>query len=65
MNLLYSIVDRIYIGRMPEIGTAVGLCFPIVVLITGFTNLCGVGGVACYITMWITVYRKLGREEYI
>jgi Na+-driven multidrug efflux pump len=48
LNLLYSIVDRIYIGRIPEAGTlalgAVGLCFPVVILITGFTNLYGMGG---------------------
>ena len=38
LNLLYNIVDRIYIARIPEIGTAalgaVGLCFPIIVIIT-------------------------------
>ena len=35
LNLLYSIVDRIYIGRIPKEGTdalgAVGLCFPIII----------------------------------
>ena len=34
LNLLYNIVDRIYIARIPHIGTAalgaVGLCFPLV-----------------------------------
>lgn len=48
LNLLYSIVDRIYIGRIPHIGTqalgAVGLCFPIIIVITGFTNMFGLGG---------------------
>lgn len=48
LNLLYSIVDRMYIGRIPDTGTealaAVGLCFPIIVLITGFTNMFGMGG---------------------
>ena len=48
LNLLYNIVDRIYIARIPEIGTAalgaVGLCFPLVILITAFTNLYGLGG---------------------
>ena len=37
LNLLYNIVDRIYIARIPDIGTAalgaVGLCFPIIVII--------------------------------
>lgn len=48
LSLLYNIVDRIYIARIPEIGTtalgAVGLCFPIVVIITAFSNLFGTGG---------------------
>ncbi len=48
LNLLYSIVDRIYIGRIPGIGTqalgAVGLCFPIIILVTAFTNMFGTGG---------------------
>ena len=48
LNLLYSIVDRIYIARIPDIGTAalgaVGLCFPIIIIITGFTNMFGSGG---------------------
>ncbi len=48
INLLYNIVDRIYIARIPETGTmalgAVGLCFPIVILTTAFTNMFGSGG---------------------
>ncbi len=48
LNLLYNIVDRIYIARIPEIGTAalgaVGLCFPLVIIITAFTNMYGGGG---------------------
>lgn len=48
LSLLYNIVDRIYIGRLPGIGTAalgaVGLCFPVIILITAFTNMFGLGG---------------------
>ena len=48
LNLLYNIVDRIYIARIPEVGTAalgaVGLCFPLIVIITTFANLFGNGG---------------------
>ena len=48
LSLLYNIVDRIYIARIPDIGTtalgAVGLCFPIIVIITAFSNLFGSGG---------------------
>ncbi len=40
LSLLYNIVDRIYIARIPEVGTtalgAVGLCFPLIVIITAF-----------------------------
>ncbi len=52
INLLYNIVDRIYIARIPDIGTvalgAVGLCFPIVILVTAFTNMYGSGGAPLY-----------------
>ncbi len=48
LNLLYNVVDRIYIGRIPKVGTlaltGVGLCFPIISLITAFTYLFGNGG---------------------
>lgn len=48
LNLLYNIVDRMYIGRIPETGrialTGVGICFPIITLITAFTYLFGNGG---------------------
>lgn len=48
LNLLYNIVDRVYISRIPEVGTAalgaVGLCFPLIVIISAFANLFGTGG---------------------
>lgn len=48
VNLLYNIVDRIYIGHMPEVGdlalTGVGLFTPMLMLITAFAMLCGSGG---------------------
>lgn len=48
LSLLYNIVDRIYIARIPGVGTtalgAVGLCFPIIVIIAAFCNLFGSGG---------------------
>ena len=48
LNLLYNVVDRIYIARIPGEGTAalggVGLCFPLIVIITAFSNLFGTGG---------------------
>lgn len=48
MSLLYNVVDRIYIARIPHFGTAalgaVGLCFPLIVIINAFANLFGSGG---------------------
>ncbi len=48
VNLLYNIVDRIYIGHIPEIGasalTGVGLFTPILMLINAFAMLAGSGG---------------------
>lgn len=48
VNMLYNIVDRIYIGHIPEEGalalTGLGLCFPILMLVTAFSSLVGMGG---------------------
>lgn len=48
VNLLYNIIDRIYIGHLPEVGgialTGVGLFTPILMLITAFSMLAGAGG---------------------
>lgn len=48
VNLLYNIVDRIYIGHIPEVGvtalTGVGLCFPVICIIGAFTMLVAQGG---------------------
>lgn len=48
INVLYSIVDRIYIGHIPHTSaqalTGIGLCLPIITIITAFANLFGMGG---------------------
>ena len=48
VNLLYNTVDRIYIGHIPGNGdlalTGLGLCFPIIMIVTAFANLIGGGG---------------------
>lgn len=48
INVLYNVVDRIYIGRIPGAGslplTGVGLCLPILSMVTAFANLFGMGG---------------------
>lgn len=48
INLLYNVVDRIYIGHLPNIGakalTGVGVTFPIIMIISAFSSLIGMGG---------------------
>lgn len=62
LNLLYNIVDRIYIARIPEVGTAalgaVGLCFPLIVVITAFANLFGSGGAPLF-----SIYRGKKKNQ--
>ena len=48
INMLYNIVDRIYIGHIPDTGamalTGVGVCMPLIMIITAFAALVGNGG---------------------
>lgn len=48
VNILYSIIDRMYIGNIPKIGdlalAGVGICGPIVTLLSSFGTLVGLGG---------------------
>ena len=48
INVLYSVVDRIYIGHIPHVSadalTGVGLALPVITIITAFANLFGMGG---------------------
>lgn len=48
INALYNVVDRMYIGRITGYGasplTGVGVCFPLIMLISAFTALIGMGG---------------------
>lgn len=62
VQLLYNVVDRIYIGRLPGTDnmalTGIGLTFPIVTLIAAFTNLFGTGG-----TPLFSIARGRGEQE--
>lgn len=48
INMLYNIVDRMYIGHIPEIGkealTGVGVCMPLIMIVTAFAAFVGAGG---------------------
>ena len=62
VQMLYNLVDRIYIGHLPEVGelalTGVGITFPITVLIMAFTGLFGIGAVPLF-----SIARGKGEEE--
>ena len=48
INVLYNIIDRIYIGHLPDVSTqaltGIGLTLPVITIITAFANLFGMGG---------------------
>lgn len=48
INMLYNIVDRIYIGHIPEAGaaalTGVGVCMPLIMIVSAFAAFVGYGG---------------------
>ena len=48
INMLYNIVDRIYIGHIPEVGaaalTGVGVCMPLIMIVSAFAAFVGYGG---------------------
>ena len=48
INMLYNIIDRIYIGHMEEVGqlalTGIGVCMPVIMIVSAFAALVGSGG---------------------
>ena len=61
INILYNIVDRIYIGHIEEGSslalTGLGICFPIITLISAFSAFAGAGGAPLAAI-------ELGKSEY-
>ena len=61
INVLYNIVDRIYIGHIEDYGqlalTGVGVTFPVLMIISAFSSLAGAGGAPL-------ASMKLGRKDY-
>lgn len=60
INILYNIVDRMYLGRLPGhlALTGLGLCLPIISILMGFANLCGMGGAPL-----CSIHRGRGENE--
>lgn len=62
VNILYSLVDRMYIGHIPDVGhtslTGMGLTFPLITIVMAFANLGGMGG-----SPLCSIYRGQGEEE--
>ncbi|WP_195607481.1 MATE family efflux transporter [Intestinimonas butyriciproducens] len=63
INVLYNIVDRIYIGHIPGAATdaltGVGLALPIITMISAFANLFGMGGAPlCSIARGAHAYKR-------
>lgn len=60
INILYNIVDRMYLGRLPGhlSLTGLGLCLPIISILMGFANLCGMGGAPL-----CSIHRGKGENE--
>lgn len=60
VNVLYSIVDRMFVGQIPVVGNlslaAVGVCGPIVTLLSSFGTLIGIGG-----SIWMSI--RLGQKQ--
>ena len=64
VNLLYNIVDRIYIGQIPVEGklalTGMGVTFPVITLISAFAALIGMSGkkvVVHYVCMYAAFFK--------
>lgn len=62
INILYNIVDRVYLGHLEGVGrlsiTGLGLCLPVISILIGFANLCGMGGGPL-----CSIYRGRGEQE--
>ena len=63
INMLYNIVDRIYIGHIPETGalalTGVGVCMPLIMIVSAFAALVGNGGAPRASILWEKVIKNL------
>lgn len=71
VNMLYNIVDRIYIGHIPEVGslalTGIGVCMPLILIVSAFSAFVASGGAprASIFMGAATVIRRKGRSAAV
>ena len=68
VNALYNMVDRMYIGHIPEVGatalTGVGISFPIIMIISAFAALVAMGGsTTCFYSDGAAGYQGGGEDS--
>lgn len=63
INVLYSVIDRIFVGHIPQVGSlaiaGIGVSAPILTSITAFASLIGIGGAS---VMSFSMGRKKDKE---
>lgn len=69
VNVLYNIVDRIFIGNMPNTGEialiGVGVCAPITVFISSFAYLVGFGGAPLFLCLLGKEIKLMPKKFYL
>ena len=67
VSVLYSIVDRMYVGNIEGTGdvalTALGVCAPVATLLTSFGSLVGLGGALLSTTVFLIFFPKILRKR--
>ena len=62
VNVLYNMVDRMYIGHIPVVGatalTGLGVTLPVILLVSAFATLASMGGAPC-----ASIMMGKGRKE--
>lgn len=67
VSVLYSIVDRMYVGNIEGTGdialTALGVCAPVATLLTSFGSLVGLGGALLSTTVFLIFFPKILKKR--
>ena len=68
INMLYNIVDRIYIGHMPKDGqialTGLGVCLPLILLVSAFAALIANGGAPARPFIWAKAIMRPRKKRW-